>query len=1807
MQILTTRRLRLLLTCCGLGLLAPAARAQAPTWTNAVSGTAAMATGSVTSQIKATATDASGNVYVTGFYNGTGGLTLGNTLLPTPAGGSGNDIFVAKWSPTTSNWVWAYSAGGTGFDQGLGIAVNGSAVYITGVINNDNVTASFPNGTNKVSFGATNVLGASATATSDMFVAKYTDAGTSAALSWVQVGGGTGSDQGNGIAVNAAGTGVYVTGPTSTNSTNTTGVKFGSTTQPTGFGSGATANNEIFLAKYDASGTYQWAVSAGGTSGDIAFGVAVSGSSVYVTGYTNNNTLAGGNTNAVTLRDNAGTTPIAVYGTNTTANTDVFVAKYVDSGSSTATATWARTDGGSSGDQGNGIAANGTAVYVVGQTFVATVAASANGTNPTFGGVALAGTSPVVPAAANQDAFVARYTDNTGTVAVAWARAAGGSVSDGFYGVAVSGTAVYVAGFVGNFAPNGNNVAFSGNTGSGSVNGSGTTTNQEAVTASYTDNTTTVGFNWANSGGGTVADIAYGVAVGGTTVYSGLATGSTGPIVFGTGAKRLATANSAVLGRQTASTGAWLGTESAVNGGSSFVRATATDASGNVYVTGYFTTAVIFGSTTLVNNNSNNDIFVAKYSPGTGTWLWAVSGGGLGSDQGLGIAVSGSAVYVTGFIANNYFDVNAVQLAGVPLPGEGGGPSTATDIFVARFNAADGSLAWAQAAGGNGNDQANGIAANGSSLYLTGLVTNDNSNTNVVVFGGTPAAAAPPTGATTLNGASGTNAADLLVAKYTDNASSASFNWARAGGGTGADQGNGIALSPDGASVYATGLFTSATGAQFGTQALTGAGLADVVTLKYDNAGTFGWASSGGGSGADQGNGIAATAAGVYVTGAATNSGTLNSTSTQGVAFGSVALNSASTTATANTDAFVVKYTPAGAATWATAGGGTGADTGLAVAASGPNVYATGSYTQNGTTSTAAQFGGTAAPATGTGTNTNVFVTATTDNGPTAAPRWLQTGGGGGNDIPNAIAVFGNTLTVGGSAIPNAAAPATFGTFVLANPVNGTINFLGRLIDNAAVPALTAVAATSGTVGSVVALTGTNLTGTTTVTFTGASGNTVTTGFVASADGTTLTNVTVPSGATTGNITVTTTTGNTSNGIVFTVNGATALVVSTGSLASPTAIPGGAYTSITITGTGVGQFSGPVSVSTGVDVQPGGLLLTNCQALTGAGSFALQAGATLGICDAAGISATALAGAVQVTGTRSYAAGASYLYNGTVAQSTGDGLPGTVQSLTVNNSNSVTLAQALAVRELVRLQSGNLNGGTVPTINPTNNLTLLSTPGFSAGLSAGRTALIDNTGGAVTGAANVMQRAVDNVYTGDNIGYHHFSSPMMGTTLNDLGDTPGFVPQFDPGSFNTTAAVGYVRPFPTVLGYNETRVGSPQYALDQTAFNQGYFAPLGTDTWVPGKAYAVNSPNAVTLDFTGQFNNAPTATTFAGLTGLTRGPNADAGWQLLGNPFPSPLNFGPATGGAAAFNFGTQTTNLDGSIYQYHATSRYGGYFTTYQGASGLGVEPQVPAGGGFFMRVTNPGTNGELRLSNANRVTSYTTQPSFGRATASTRPTLRLELAGAGQTDAAYLYFAAQATAGTDAQYDAIKLANPNGLNLALVAGSTTLAIDGRPAPVAATVLPLHLTVPAAGSYVLTAADLTNFAATPVYLRDALLGARTLLAPGTAYRFTTAATGLSGRFALELAPAGAALASATQALAAQVQLYPNPTAGRFHVVLPAGAKAASAVLTNALGQVVLNRTLTGNEADFSLVTPGVYSLHLTVEGHAVTRKIVVE
>ena len=634
-------------------------------------------------------------------------------------------------------------------------------------------------------------------------------------------------------------------------------------------------------------------------------------------------------------------------------------------------------------------------------------------------------------------------------------------------------------------------------------------------------------------------------------------------------------------------------------------------------------------------------------------------------------------------------------------------------------------------------------------------------------------------------------------------------------------------------------------------------------------------------------------------------------------------------------------------------------------------------------------------------------------------------------------------------------------------------------------------------------------------------------------------------------------------------------------------LPGGLYRNVTVTSTGRLALTADLEVGGALLVQDGGELATGssagCAAVTGAGSFTLAAGATLAICHPAGISSTGATGAIQLSGARSFSADASYAYTGASAQVTGTGLPGQVRNLTVNNGGAgLALTQGVNIVQVLRLTAGDLTTAGQP-------LTLLSD---SVG-----TALIDNTGGLVQGTGT-MQRFL-NVRNPARSGYRHYSAPVSNTTVADLVSL-GYTPVLNT-AYNTSANPSLVTPFPTLFTYDQDQL-STSPATTGIDFDKGWLVPASlTTAMVPGQGFTAQVPNNVLVDFTGSFTSGPVSRSSLGC-----GPSVDAGWHLLGNPYPSPLDWSSVSA--------AQRPDVGAAAYVFQSTGPYTG---TYRPCiRGLG-EPLIPAGSGYFVRTAAPGLSGEVNLTNANRVTEFGAQPAFGRGTADTRPVLRLLVSGPGGTDEAYVYCEAGATTGVDAEYDATKLGNPSGLSLgSLGSGSTALAIQGRPLPGSQTeIIPLTLAVPQAGSFRFEVGELANWGGATLVLVDAGLGTQQVLAPNTSYAFTLAtATAGQGRFSLGLRPAGV-LATAAGLGAATVRLYPNPAQGRVRLgvgPLP-GVGQVQATLLNALGQTVrefavpLGAAGADAELDVRGLATGVYALRLVGGSQRFTQRLVLE
>ena len=351
-----------------------------------------------------------------------------------------------------------------------------------------------------------------------------------------------------------------------------------------------------------------------------------------------------------------------------------------------------------------------------------------------------------------------------------------------------------------------------------------------------------------------------------------------------------------------AQTPTWLWANRAGGMSSEEATAIAVDATGNTYITGFFSSPTCSFSTTSLTNASFTDIFIAKYDAASNL-VWAKSAGGLGDERGTSIAVDTSGnVYVTG-----YFNSSSITFDTITL-----GSTAGIEMFIAKYNST-GNVVWAKKAGGSSADYANSISvdANGRSL-VTGYFKSSS-----ISFGST----------TLLNPNSMTGGYNYFIAKYDTLGNPL---WAKSAVGS-LIAGNSIKTNNQG-NIFVTGAFTG--NVTIDTISKTSNGSKDIFTAKYDTSGNVIWVKTFGGSNEDISNAISTDASGnSYITGY----------------FKSYSMVVGSTTLTnsgiPDGDVFIVKYDAAGNTMWAKKALNYSNDMGLAIAADATgNAYVSGYY-----------------------------------------------------------------------------------------------------------------------------------------------------------------------------------------------------------------------------------------------------------------------------------------------------------------------------------------------------------------------------------------------------------------------------------------------------------------------------------------------------------------------------------------------------------------------------------------------------------------------------------------------------------------------------------------------------------------------------------------------------------------------------------------------------------------------------------------------------------------------------------------------
>lgn len=295
--------------------------------------------------------------------------------------------------------------------------------------------------------------------------------------------------------------------------------------------------------------------------------------------------------------------------------------------------------------------------------------------------------------------------------------------------------------------------------------------------------------------------------------------------------------------------------------------------------------------------------------------------------------------------------------------------------------------------------------------------------------------------------------------------------------------------------------------------------------------------------------------------------------------------------------------------------------------------------------------------------------------------------------------------------------------------------------------------------------------------------------------------------------------------------------------------------------------------------------------------------------------------------------------------------------------------------------------------------------------------------------------------------YHYFSSPVSSETANMFLDM--YLYSFDESTYN---------PGPPAAG------GWENIVEETTPLEIG----VGYKVW----SFSPNlGPGSTIVSFTNGtlnngFYNLPVYATDQNGGGIGDGE----GWNLVGNPYPSAVNWTAA---------GWTKTNLSGSVYvydgvQYLAWPAEGGYGTLPDGI--------IPAMQSFFVKANTLIPAPALSVTNDARVHGATAY----KETTVLEDVLQLTVTGNEYQDITFVSFNEMATESFDDQYDAYKLMGSSDAPQLYSIGDNNYTINVQPTLSGEVTIHLGFNVGVEGVYEITPDEISSFDPdTEIFLED--------------------------------------------------------------------------------------------------------------------------
>ncbi len=522
----------------------------------------------------------------------------------------------------------------------------------------------------------------------------------------------------------------------------------------------------------------------------------------------------------------------------------------------------------------------------------------------------------------------------------------------------------------------------------------------------------------------------------------------------------------------------------------------------------------------------------------------------------------------------------------------------------------------------------------------------------------------------------------------------------------------------------------------------------------------------------------------------------------------------------------------------------------------------------------------------------------------------------------------------------------------------------------------------------------------------------------------------------------------------------------------------------------------------------------------------------------------------------------------------------TVQSIVLNGTGkTVTLTGGVNIAKLVDMQAG--------TLISNGNLTLLST--------ATEQAMVVNSSGIITGNVKV-QRYVSTYPDRTTVqGYNYFSSPVSGKTIAEFHDNVALVlnPAYD---FFTA----YSGAFPNFYKYNENRL-----TATHDAFEKGWESPASlAENAEVGRGYILNLSANTLVDFSGTLNNEAIDIP------ISKGSFTHSGWNLVGNPYPSALDWD------LVYGFGMNSTKAASTILRRIATGTYSGTWASYDALVGSGLNggtKDIALGQGFLVKKTSTG-NDNLNLTNAMRNTNPSQFFRTEDAESKTQGIVKVKLTAGKWADETLVYFKREASEKYEEGLDVLKthINSHPAPNFYTSVGGKKIAFNAQSIEKLPKEIPLHFSVASSGQHEISLSELRNFKEnTPIYLEDKKLKITQDLRE-KAYTFSANAGTDTTRFVLKFDAA-----FATELPDESLTIYPNPVSNELKIKIDSKYKGKLQIrLTDLLGREVIMQThekqFTQEEIkiDLSQLKKGVYLVEvgeLPLGTKAISAKIVKE